>query len=271
MKTLGPRTARLVEALHDGDGTVFTVADAARILDVPANIASNLLAKAQARGVVTRLRRGLFTLVPFEMGSATSHGGDPWQVVDRLLADRPHYFSHGTAMSIHGMTRQPRLLVTASAVAPKVRHGTAGGHPFRIVGIRPDEIFGIEERWMPGGLRLPVSDIERTVVDCLRRPELAGGYIEIDAGAWMVRDRIRPDRLVEHALHLGVGAVIARTGYLLDSCGIGTDNHREALSARLTRTFHRLDPVLPDEGRHLSRWRLRLNVETEEIEAARST
>jgi predicted transcriptional regulator of viral defense system len=38
----------------------------------------------------------------------------------------------------------------------------------------------------------------------------------------------------------------------------------------LTATYHLLDPVLPAEGKFLSRWRLRLNVSPEEIRMLRS-
>jgi len=44
----------------------------------------------------------------------------------------------------------------------------------------------------------------------------------------------------------------------------------ERLRARLTDTYHLLDPTLPAEGRRIARWRLRVNVSPEELQAARS-
>jgi predicted transcriptional regulator of viral defense system len=271
MKTLGNQTAKLVTSLQDAGQTIFTVDDAARILAAPRNLVSNLLGKAERRGVVTRLRRGTYTLVPYELGSETVYAGDPLLVASKLMGDRQHFLSHGTALAIHGMTTQPRLVVTVSAVDPPTRKINAQGTEIKIVGVRAEQIFGVTTHWIGGGDKLPVSDRERTIIDCLQRPELCGGYIEVDAGTWMVRDRIDAAKLVDYAIHLGVGAVIRRVGHLLDSCRIGTEADRKKLAAHLTKTFDPLDPSMPAQGRYDARWRLRLNIPQDEIEAVRST
>lgn len=80
--------------------------------------------------------------------------------------------------------------------------------------------------WVDDRDRVPVTDRERTIVDCLQRPDLCGGYLEVDAGTWTVRDRVDTAKLVHYAIHLGVGAVMRRVGYLLNSCEIGTDTDR---------------------------------------------
>jgi predicted transcriptional regulator of viral defense system len=51
---------------------------------------------------------------------------------------------------------------------------------------------------------------------------------------------------------------------------IGTEDDRAALKGRLTNTYHLLDPSLPTTGRYASKWKLRLNIEQDEIEAVRS-
>jgi predicted transcriptional regulator of viral defense system len=271
MKTLGTQSAKLVTALQDERRTIFTIADAARILASPRPIVSNLLGKAERRGIVTRLRRGTYTLVPFELGSENVYAGNPLVVADKLMGNRLHFLSHGTALALHGMTTQPRIVVTISAVKPPATKINAQGAEIRIVSIPADEVFGLTTHWVDGSDKVQVSDRERTIIDCLRRPELCGGYLDVDLGTWMVRDRVDTAKLVDYAIRLGVGAVIRRLGYLLDSCGIGTDTDREKLADHLTKTYHRLDPSMPAQGRYDARWRLRLNVERQEIEALRST
>jgi predicted transcriptional regulator of viral defense system len=271
MKTLGPQTAKLVAQLQDENRTVFTVDDATRIVGGPRNLVSNMLGKAERRGIVTRLRRGTYTLVPFELGSETTYAGNPLVVADRLMGDRPHFLSHGTALAVHEMTTQPRLLVTVSAVSPPAAKMVAQGTEIRTVDVSPDEIFGLTEKWLEGRDKITVSDRERTLVDCLRRPDLCGGYMEADTGAWMRRGELNVGKLVDYAVRLNIGSVISRTGYLLDSCRLGTESDRQKLAAFLTKTYHLLDPSLPAGGRYEAKWRLRLNVEQTEIEAARST
>jgi len=271
MKTLGSQTAKLVTRLQDAGQTIFTIDDAVRVLATPRHLVSNLLGKAERRGVVTRLRRGTYTLVPFELGSETVYAGNPQIVADKLMGDRPHFLSHGTALAIHGMTTQPRLVVTISSVNPPARKINAQGTEIKVVGIPAAEIFGVTTHWIDSRDKVPVSDRERTIIDCLRRPELCGGYMEVDAGTWMVRERIDTAKLVDYAIRLGIGAVIRRVGYLLDSCKIGTDTDRKKLTDRLSKTYHPLDPSMPAQGHYDAKWRLRLNVEQDEIEAVRST
>jgi len=270
-KTLGNQTAKLITRLQDARQTIFTVEDAARILATPRNLVSNLLGKAEQRGVVTRLRRGTYTLVPYELGSETVYAGDPLFVASKLMGRRQHFLSHGTALAIHGMTTQPRLVVTISAVNPPARKINAQGTEIKVVGVRAEQVFGVTTHWIGDGDKVPVSDRERTIIDCLQRPELCGGYIEVDAGAWMVRDRIDTAKLVDYAISLGVGAVVRRVGHLLDSCRIGTEADRKKLGGHLTNTYDPLDPSMPVQGRYDARWRLRLNIGQDEIEAVRNT
>jgi predicted transcriptional regulator of viral defense system len=271
MKTLGPQLASLVSQLHDRNKATFSLDDAVEILGSPRNIVSNLLTKAQTRGVVTRLRRGIFTLVPFELGSETVYGGNPLTVAAKLLESKTYYLSHGTAMAIHGMTRQPQILVTASCVSPGRRRLNAGGTEIRVIAIAKGEVFGTKNHWTEDRQKVTVSDLERTIIDCLRRTDLCGGYSEIDAGAWMLRTKINVGRLVDYALRLAIGSVISRVGYLLDSCEIGTEEHRRLLRDKLTTTRHLLDPLLPSEGDYSASWHLRENVSREELAAIRRT
>ena len=81
----------------------------------------------------------------------------------------------------------------------------------------------------------------------------------------MQREKVSPECLVEYAIRLNIGAVIRRLGYLFDLYELGTDKTAKVLTNRLTNTYVPLDPVLPSQGKHLHRWRLRLNVEPEEI------
>jgi predicted transcriptional regulator of viral defense system len=64
-------------ALYDSGQTTFTNADAVRIAGLQPPLASSLLHKAAKRGVVSRLRRGLFVIVPPELGTSVEYSGNP--------------------------------------------------------------------------------------------------------------------------------------------------------------------------------------------------
>ncbi len=270
MKTLGPQTAKVVEVIHDRGIDLFTIADVCDILGLQPKAASDLIRAAIGRGLVTRMRRGNFLLVPFELGSETVYTGNPYVVGHRLLGDRPHFVSHNSAMELHGMTTQPQFIVrfsTTRGLRPLNEHGVE----IRFIVRKPEHMFGITEIWATPQQKVPVSDVERTIIDGLHEPAYVGGYAEIDKGAWMRRGDIDPDKLTDYALRLGVGAVIRRLGFLMDSCDIGGERHRDVLKAHLTPTYSLLDPVMPKDGPYLSRWRLQVNADPDELKMARST
>ncbi|MBT3328035.1 MAG: hypothetical protein HN396_17555 [Gemmatimonadales bacterium] len=101
----------------------------------------------------------------------------------------------------------------------------------------------------------------------MKQCEYCGGLTEVAKGFWMRRDDIDPDRLVAYALRLDVGAVVRRLGFLLEAFEVAAPHGLSRLRERLTASYAVLDPMMPDEGKYLARWRLRLNVEPEELES----
>jgi predicted transcriptional regulator of viral defense system len=264
LKTLGPRAAHLVTALHEAGHLTFTLAQARQITGLKETSARSFLRKLVARGVASRLRPGLFNLVPFELGREREYLGNPYAVARELMGGRPYYLSHGSAMDVHGMVTQPQLVVWVTSPKP-MRGRVVLGTEYRFVRCKPQHLFGLTDRWVDKRERVTVSDLERTVIDGLKQPEYCGGVTEVAKGLWMRRADLDASRLVGYALCLDVGAVVRRLGYLMELYGVGTPADADRLRARLTKTYLRLDPLLPPEGRFLARWRLRLNVDPEEL------
>jgi predicted transcriptional regulator of viral defense system len=263
-KTLGPRAAQLVTLLHERGRRVFTLVDVADITGLKENSGRSFVRKLVERGIATRLQSGLFILVPFELGREREYLGNPYVVARELMGGKAYYVSHGSAMDIHGMVTQPQLVICVTSPAP-MRGRTILGTEFRFVRCRPSDIFGTAEHWVEKQEKVVVSDIERTVIDGLKQPEHCGGLTEVAKGLSMRRAEVSAKKLVDYALRLGIGAVIRRLGFLMETYGVGAAEELAPLRENLTSTYNLLDPVLPPEGKFLARWRLRLNVSPEEI------
>jgi predicted transcriptional regulator of viral defense system len=265
-KTLGPRAAQLVVMLHERGRHVFTLADVADITGLEKASVRSFVRKLADRGIATRLRSGLYILVPFELGLAREYLGNPYVVARELVGGKTYYLSHASAMDLHGMVTQPQLVVYVTSPAP-MRGRTVLGTEFRFVRCKRADVFGTAEHWVDKQEKVVASDIERTVIDGLKQPEHCGGLTDVAKGLSMRRTDVSAKKLVDYALRLGVGAVIRRLGYLMEVYGIGTSEELARLRQDLTSTYNLLDPVLPPEGKFLARWRLRLNVSLEEIHA----
>ena len=269
-KTSGRQTATLLTALYDRSQSTFTLADAQEITGLSAPLASSLLHKAVHRGLLTRLKPGVFVVVPPELGSASYYAADPYLTAKSLAGGAPCFISHASAMEIHRMVTQPQLAVFASS-SKRLRSRIVQGTEFRFVLVRPEHFFGAMKHWVTKQESVDISDLERTVIDGVRQPEYCGGVTEIAKGLWMRRRDIRTAKLVDYALRLGTGAVLRRLGYLLELYAIAPENELVCLRNALSETYAPLDPMLPKEGTHLRRWRLQLNITPQELESVRAS
>jgi len=266
-KTLGPQAALLVTELHERGKPLFTHADVEQITGLQSKSARNFVASLVHRGVASRLKPGLFILVPFELGHEREYLGSPYVVTRALVGCTDYYISHASAMEVHQMVTQPQFVIyttTTHAIRPRLIMGTE----FRFVRCKPEHLFGVAVHWATNTERVQVSDLERTVIDGLKHSEYCGGFTEVAKGFWMRRDDFDPRKLVDYALRLNVGAVIRRLGFLFETFEIDAPSEIARLREHLTTTYASLDPLLPDEGKFLARWRLRLTVEPEEILSA---
>lgn len=270
LKTLGPRAAQLVVELNERRQPIFSTADVVEITGLSAPSARNLIAGAEARGIVTRLKPGLYNLVPFERGRDTEHVGDPYLIARALVGDAPYFISHGSALELNRMVTQPQLAIIVSC-AKRLRPQHIHGYEFRFVEVKPEAFFGVTDLWITPEEKIRISDPERTIVDGLDHPQYVGGVTEVAKGLWMKRDTLLIGRLIDYALRLDVGAVIRRLGYLLEFYQLADNDALGRLQARLSPTYQRLDPLFPNEGRMLARWRIRLNVEPDELDLIRSS
>jgi len=264
LKTLGPQSAHLVTTLYEQDRPIFRLKEVQRILKLNEASSCNFVRKLVNRGVVTRLKPGLFILVPYELGKECEYTGNPLVVAREIMGGKSYYLSHGTAMEIHGMTTQPQLVIYITTLKP---HRTINmlGIEFRFVCSQKKNFFGLYDHWVTKQEKVRVGNIKRTVIDCLRQPEYCGGLTEIAKGLWVRQHDVNVSRLIEYAINIYVGAVIRRLGFLLELYKIGTPEDWEFLQEHLTETYALLDPLLPSEGKFLRKWRLKLNVSSEEL------
>lgn len=159
---------------------VFTVDELRAELgaDSPEHSAWLRLSHAQERGWVERVTRGLYVS---RVGVFASRRPDPLVVASKLALDARLVFH--SALEAHGVAHTVFSRVTvASSSAPRTL--TFGSSEYRRLRERPElREDDVRERFtestIRGGSRLRVSSRECTLVDCLDRPDLAGGLEEV--------------------------------------------------------------------------------------------
>jgi predicted transcriptional regulator of viral defense system len=152
-------------------------------------------------------------------------------------------------MELHRMVTQPQLTLYVSSTVRKPSR-TIHGYEYHFVAVKPEQFFGLTKLWITKQQAVMVSDRERTIADGLRHPQYAGGVPEVAKALWMSRNDINIPRLL---YKMASPAQLAQ------------------LRSALSSTYDRLDPTLPIVGPYQARWRLQLNIESEELEAIRHT
>jgi len=233
------REAEVIDAIERRDLVVFGPRDVKRFLDVSSRNAYRILNGMLNKGLVERLARGRYVLAStFE----TLHS---YALASHL--EPASYVGLWSALHFHDLTDQvPRTIFMA--VTAQRRSLDIHGQDVQFVRIKSEAFFGYDRYG-----DAVVSDPEKTVIDCLRLPEYAGG---IRQGAGAVTSDLDIDRLIRYAIRLDSGAVAARLGYLLDRAGLldGRDQLRS-----LVTSYTKLDPA-GERNNPVAEWKLYANV-----------
>ena len=103
------------------------------------------------------------------------------------------------------------------------------------------------------------------MLDCAVRPEMCGGIGELAKGLWLRKDDLNDSRLVEYVQRLDHKAATRRIGFLLETYGLGGPETIATLRSLVNQGYDLLDPTLPHDGPYRARWRLRVNLDPEEL------
>jgi predicted transcriptional regulator of viral defense system len=262
-RALGKSSSKLLVTLAERDKTVFTFKDAREVLGTTDAATRKLLSTLMAKKWIIVLNRGRYLVVPLSAGERAEVSENWYVVAKYLVAPRPYYISYYSAMELHQMTTQP--LSTVYVCTPhRKNNATALGATFRFVYLNPARLWGTTEVWATTTEKVVVSDLERTILDCLERPDLCGGISEIARGLFSRRADIDYHTLLEYSKRFGNNAVMKRLAFLLELYELNTDT-AEALRRSLNKSFALLDPSLPPRGVHRTRWHLRLNIDPDEL------
>ena len=266
VKTLGPTSADLLLRLSAEGKTIFSIADAQAVTGKSHRVTSNLLGQMVRKGWLVRLVPGKYLIVPLEAGLENTPLADRFVIAREVLGSLPYYISHYSAMQLHQMTTQP--INTVYVTVPRQRPSRAiAGVAYRFVYANPRAFWGGEPIWATDQEQVQVSDLEKTLLDCAARPHLCGGLGELAKGLWLRKDSLDLGQLVAYAPRLDHKAAAKRIGFLLETYDLADSETIAQLQTLVNRRYAPLDPTLPDQGPYRARWRLRVNLDPEELRA----
>ena len=271
-KTLGPVSANLISSLYSLDKTIFTLEDVENITGLRDVATRDFAKRLMKRNIIARLKPGKYIIVPQELGETAKYIGN-WYVAGREIVKSPDYYiSHYSAMDIHNMLTHPLIKVfITTPVQQYKKQRTVGNTTFEFIYTNFSNIWGVKKVWVTNSEQVRVSDIERTIIDCLYRPKYCGGIIEIVNGLWMKKEEIDFDKLRKYVKKFNRIVVIKRLGYVLESLGLQDAKYLNQLRTKINNKYYVLDPLLLTEVTYKNSWKLIANISPGEMKKSIST
>ncbi len=226
-----------------------------------------LLSDMVRRGLLMRVKRGLYYVIPYEQ-NPESFMPDWHLLAEYLVQGADYYIGYYSALQIHNLITQPSLkeqIVVSRQIRPstiKIKEV-----PFQFIFHNKKHFFGSKKIWIDNYHKVLCSDLEKTIIDCLFKPDYAGGIVEIARALYLSRDKIRFNILLEYVNKFNSQAVLKRLGFLLDTLEIETDIISNLQKIK-TNSLVLLDTELTKSGKTITKWSIRQNIETETIKEA---
>lgn len=240
-------------------GETFTFEDAKRLCNLTYGSLKNLLYRLEIAGWIERIERGKYMLIPLgaEKGKYTLNEF----VIGSMLVE-PYCISYWSALHYYGFTEQiPATVFIQTTSRKKKQNIKVFGINYRIIRLTPEKFFGIRKEWFDNE-SIKISDKEKTIIDCLDKPQFCGGLIEVIKG---INERdFDPITMIDYANKINNTGVIRRLGYLCDYYGIDIELPQ---IRKNIRNYLLLDPTMPKEGKRDSKWRLIVNLKDYDLES----
>lgn len=267
-KTLSYQSSALLRRLIEASKSCFDLNDAQNMFqDISRVAVRELLRDMTRRGLLMRIKKGLYYVIPFEQDPDTFI--PDWHLVAECLTKGTgYYIAYYSALQLHNLTTQPALneiVVVDRQIKPaiiKVKNIN-----FQFVYHNQNHFFGTKKLWIDSFHKVVSSDLEKTLVDCLFKPELGGGIVEISKALYKARESINYNTLLEYCIRFNSQAVIKRLGFLLELLNIETPI-ADKLQRLKTPTYILLDTEMPKEGKKLNRWYIQQNIDSETIQSS---
>jgi predicted transcriptional regulator of viral defense system len=210
-------------------------------------------------GNLIHVRKMLYALKPVSIDEE-DFWIDPYLIAGKAASDA--ILSHHSALELHNLaytTFEELTFLTSHRIKPF----TYQNQRFRAVSfpqslVIQNQMNNNVESMKRQGIDIKVTTLERTMVDILDRPDLAGGWEEV----WRSLDHVilfNPAKLIEYTLLLNNATTVAKVGFFLEQRSILLQidsSYIEQLLPHIPKQKHYLSRSQRIKGKYIEKWRL---------------
>jgi len=233
------------------EGKTFSSETALRLTGMSKESLKKLIYRLEKSGRIERIEKGKYMIIPLgaEKGQYTLN-----EFVIGSLLVKSYAIAYWSALHFYGLTEQiPNTVFIQTTARKKRQKIRIFGVNYRLIRVKESKLFGIRKEWIEE-MWVNITDKEKTIVDCLDKPQYCGGIIE--AAKALRNSEFDKDKLINYAKRIGNSGVIRRLGYLCDLLRIDIP-----LPEIDTRNYLYLDVTMPPKGVKNAKWRLIINLD----------
>lgn len=264
-KTISTRSAEVLRHFTSLNQPGFTLTEATFLLkNSSADAVRKLMRDMVNRGLLLRLKDGLYWIIPYDQ-DASDYFPNLRLVTGYLAGKANYYIGYYSALELHSLITQPSMVeqvVVDRQIKPSAL--VIGSKQFQFIYHNKTHFFGVKNVWIDSFNKVRGSDLEKTFVDCLYKPDYGGGITEIAKALFKVKDKMDYEKLLKYCRQFNAQTVIKRLGFLLELLQI-SNPIIDRLQKLKSPAFTLLEPSYEKQGKLVSRWSIQQNIDIEDI------
>lgn len=259
--TLPTKSIQLARKIAEKGYRLFSSKDAKNIVaqsNINIKDINNTLFSLKSQGWIHSIKRDLYVLDSILIGGQPIH---EYEIATHLV--QPSAISHFSAFHYHKLTDQiPHIVFAITPIGTSIprtskeEYFTYQGTRYHYIQVKKEHFFGIENIWL-GDARIPITDLERTLLDGLMKPKYCGGFHEV-LDAFASSSSFKLSKLLEYVFRLDV-SIAKRLGWVLEYIGI-EDKKLKLLLEIPFKGFIKLDPSAKKQGPYNKKWQIQENI-----------
>ncbi|MEJ5092142.1 hypothetical protein GEO21_19090 [Sphingobacterium faecium] len=240
-----------LKLLDDYEIQIFKFTEIEGLLEQKFDNLSEILENLVDKELLARIEKGKFCRQNFR---------DEY-VIGTFVAENSAV-AYWSALNLHGLTEQFSNTVFIQTTNKKLDKSILG-ISYKFVKIAPYKKVGITYNGY-GSLRYPITDVEKTIIDCFDLPQYSGGYAELIRAVGQAK--MQADKLISYCQVVNSISVTKRLGYLIELLGLeDLETFIDYAKGKVNKKYNLFDPQGWEEGEFVSEWRLRLNISKEQL------
>ena len=240
-----------IKYLEEEEIQIFEIQNLKNALNLDNRTINEIVENLVVKGFISRIERGKYCRANFRDEN----------VIGSFLA-KESAVAYWSALNLHGLTEQfpNKIFIQTTQLKKDIEFA---GTIYQFIKIQANKRAGIVFSGY-GNYKYPITDIEKTIVDCFDLPQYSGGFAELIRAFYQAN--LNAKKLIDYCDAVNNIAVIKRLGFLSELFEKkNLTSFIKFARSKVNRSYNLFDPFGPSTREMNRDWCLQMNLSKENI------